>query len=61
MAAPDTTAVSFRALVGSMIGLITVAVVLRFFARRRQKANLRADDWLTVPVWVCRLVQDNVP
>lgn len=60
MAAPDTTAVSIRALFGTMIGLITIAVCLRFFARRRQKANLRADDWLTIPVWVCRLPQCKV-
>lgn len=60
MAAPDTTAVSIRALFGTLIGLITIAVCLRFYARCRQTANLRADDWLTIPVWVCCLPQCKV-
>ena len=59
MIAPDTTAASLEGLLGTMIGLITIAVVLRFVARRQQGARLRADDWLTVPVLVCRLVQCN--
>ena len=28
------------------------AVILRFYARRRQRLTLQADDWLTVPATV---------
>jgi hypothetical protein len=52
MAPPDTTAISVRVLLGTMLGLATISVALRFFSRRRQKARLLADDWLTVPVLV---------
>ncbi|OAA76431.1 Salicylate hydroxylase [Akanthomyces lecanii RCEF 1005] len=50
MAAPDTTADSLKCLLGTTIGLITIAVVFRFVARPQQKAHVRVDDWLTVPV-----------
>ncbi|KAJ4153414.1 hypothetical protein LMH87_009902 [Akanthomyces muscarius] len=52
MAAPDTTADSLKGLLGTTIGLITIAVVFRFVARLQQKAHVRVDDWLTVPVLI---------
>lgn len=33
----------------------TIVVSLRFAARRYQRLGLLADDWLTIPAWVCIL------
>ena len=35
--------------------LDTIAVLLRFCVRRRQRQSLLADDWLTVPALVVQL------
>ncbi|KAI0196401.1 hypothetical protein F4808DRAFT_439944 [Astrocystis sublimbata] len=42
----DSSAKSITALAASLTGLATVTVGLRFWARRRNKLQLLADDWL---------------
>lgn len=36
----------------SLIGLSTIAVALRFYARKQQKARFLADDWLVIPALI---------
>ena len=48
----DRGAANLIALGSIFLGLSVITVVLRFYARRRQKAPLQADDWLTVPALV---------
>ncbi|TEY32148.1 hypothetical protein BOTCAL_0750g00010 [Botryotinia calthae] len=38
------------ALGGCMLGLSTVSVALRFYSRLKQKAPLKTDDWLMIPI-----------
>ncbi|PQE32244.1 plasma membrane Pth11 protein [Rutstroemia sp. NJR-2017a WRK4] len=40
---------SFAALTGTMMAFSIIAVVLRFYSRRLQKAELKADDWIMIP------------
>lgn len=37
---------SVLALAGSLMGLSTIAVSMRFWARRRHKVRVMADDWI---------------
>ena len=39
-------------LTGSMLGLGTIAVVLRVYTRSAQRAKFEADDWVMVPAYV---------
>ena len=48
----DTTVSGLASLSGTLLGLTTAAVALRFYARQGQKARLQMDDWLMVPAWV---------
>ncbi|PQE28631.1 plasma membrane Pth11 protein [Rutstroemia sp. NJR-2017a BBW] len=43
---------SFAALTGTMMAFSIIAVVLRFYSRRLQKAELKADDWIMIPCLV---------
>ncbi|KAG6006827.1 hypothetical protein E4U21_006634 [Claviceps maximensis] len=45
----DHSATDLVSVSGVLMGLGVVTVLLRFYARRRQKARLLADDWLMVP------------
>jgi hypothetical protein len=50
--------VSQASLIGmsaSLMGLGIIAVALRFYARKYQKAPLQLDDWLMIPAVVCFL------
>ncbi|KAG5920398.1 hypothetical protein E4U61_007921 [Claviceps capensis] len=51
---PDctVTAESLVAVSAVPLGLVIVAVALRFYARRHQKANLLVDDWLMLPALI---------
>ncbi|KAG6254026.1 hypothetical protein E4U23_006918 [Claviceps purpurea] len=51
---PDhtVTAESLVAVSAVPLGLVIVAVALRFYARRHQKASLLADDWLMLPALI---------
>ena len=40
------------ALGGALLGLSTIAVGLRFYARREQKVPLLSDDWMALVAWV---------
>jgi hypothetical protein len=42
----DSSKESLSALAGSLTGLTIIAVGLRFWARRRHKSPMLADDWL---------------
>ena len=33
--------------------LCALTVALRFYVRRRKAVPLLADDWLTIPAWIC--------
>ena len=52
----STSAQGLTALSGTLLGLSTIAVSLRFYARRTQKASLRSDDWIMIP---CLVSRDN--
>lgn len=41
----DSSKTGLLALSGSMMGLTTIAVGLRFWVRRRQQLAFMADDW----------------
>ena len=44
----DTSAAGLEALTGTLLGLSVITVGLRFYARRKTKAPIMADDWLMV-------------
>lgn len=48
----DTSFNGLAALSGTFLGLTTASIVLRFYARHKQKVPLLMDDWLTIPAWV---------
>jgi hypothetical protein len=48
----DTTASGLGALSGTLLGLTTVAVILRFYARWKIKSHIGTDDLLMLPAWV---------
>lgn len=48
----DTSGDGVKAVSAVFAVLTAIAVALRFWARRRQKAPLLADDWLMVPTLV---------
>ena len=37
-----------------------IFVFLRFYTRRRQRQQLQADDWVTIPALVCNLYVDHI-
>ena len=49
----STSAQGLTALSSTLLGLSTIAIGLRFYARHMQKAPLKMDDWATVPSIVC--------
>jgi len=52
MAGLDTTLGGMLSLCVIFLFLTTATVILRFFARFKQKANLQVDDWIVVAAWV---------
>ena len=48
----STSAQGLTALSSTLLGLSTVAITLRFYARRVQKAPVKSDDWFMVPCLV---------
>ena len=44
-----TSAQGLTALSGTLLGLSTVAVALRFYARHMQKVPFKSDDWFMIP------------
>ena len=43
---------SIDGLCGAFLGIGAVVIGLRFYARRDQKASLKADDWIMIPCYV---------
>ncbi len=48
----STSADGLTALSSTLLGLSTIAIALRFYARRSQKVPLKTDDWIMVPCLV---------
>lgn len=48
----DTSAAGLYTLASVLLGLGVISVILRFYARRHQKAPLLVDDWLLIPALV---------
>lgn len=48
----DTQVNGVAALSGTFLFLTTATVLLRFFARYRQKAYIAVDDYVVVGAWV---------
>ena len=48
----DTSFNGLASLSGTLLGLTTVSVALRFYTRYKQEAPLKLDDWFTLPAWV---------
>jgi hypothetical protein len=44
-----TSTYGLQALSGALLGITTITVALRFYARRSQRAYIGADDWLIIP------------
>lgn len=38
---------------GSLLGLTTITMGLRFYARKKSKLDIMADDFFAVASWVC--------
>ena len=49
----STSAQGLTALSSTLLGLSTIAITLRFYARHVQKAPVKSDDWFMVPCLVC--------
>jgi len=63
--ASTTSPTGNDALAGTLLAVSFIAVVLRFVARKVQRAPLEADDWLVIPAWLmflamCGCVFDGV-
>ncbi|KAK2592307.1 hypothetical protein QQS21_009997 [Conoideocrella luteorostrata] len=56
----DRSASSLIAASAVTLGFGVITVALRFYARRRQKAALLADDWLTLPALVSLCLHADV-
>lgn len=56
--APDATAIGVHSLIGTFIALDVITVILRFYARKRQKVPWLTDDWLLIPGVVCCSILD---
>lgn len=37
----------------SLLGLTTITIGLRFYARKKSKLDIMADDYFAVASWVC--------
>lgn len=48
----STSAQGLTALSSTLLGLSTIAIGLRFYARHAQKVPLKSDDWITIPCLV---------
>ena len=48
----STSAQGLTALSSTLLGLSTIAIALRFYARRTQKASMKADDLIMIPCLV---------
>ena len=48
----STSASGLTALSSTLLGLSTLAIGLRFYARRVQKVPLKMDDWINIPCLV---------
>lgn len=48
----STSYQSLDALTGSMLGIRTIVVGLRFCARAQQKTGLQLDDWFMIPAFI---------
>lgn len=54
----STSAAGLTALSSTLLGLSSIAVALRFYARRKQKLQLKSDDWIMIPCLVCAQLTD---
>lgn len=48
----DRSASALLALASVLLALSLITVILRFYARRHQKASIQWDDWMTLPALV---------
>ena len=48
----STSAQGLTALSSTLLGLSTIAIALRFYARRTQKALIKSDDLIMIPCLV---------
>lgn len=47
------------AVCGSLLSLTTLAVGLRFYARKKTKLDIMVDDYLAVASWVCAIADSR--
>ncbi|CAD6442820.1 b50132ee-9268-4965-8904-ec1ac1c8e270 [Sclerotinia trifoliorum] len=47
----DESKNGLASLSGTLLGLTTITIILRFIARRKQKASLLIDDWMVFSAW----------